>query len=166
MLRLLTRRRYDACDIGTFPNQTLQDGSGPAAALHSDASRAKYNFDLSWLPGQKLSCVPPSVSRLRLTFSSCARSACTCPGGDHPGPSTSTGRGAPEIDVLEAEKDKVATTGQVASQSAQFAPFTQDYDYGNSTAAEWQIWNAALTRPNTYKGSAVCVSPPSCARGC
>lgn len=47
--------RYDDCDLGTFPNQTLKDGSGPAAALHSDKSREKYNFELSWLPGQRLS---------------------------------------------------------------------------------------------------------------
>jgi len=50
---------YDSCDVGTFPNQTDKDQSGPAAALHSDASKAKYNFDLSWLSGQKLSCVGP-----------------------------------------------------------------------------------------------------------
>lgn len=107
---------YDSCDIGTFPNQTLKDGSGPAAALHSDASRSKYNYELSWLSGQRLS-------------------ACTCPNSDHPGPLLSSGsyrgRGAPEIDIFEAEKDKLATTGQVVSQSAQFAPFSADYVYGN-----------------------------------
>ena len=47
--------RYDSCDVGTFPNQTDADGSGPAAALHSNASRALYNFELSWLPGQRTS---------------------------------------------------------------------------------------------------------------
>ena len=45
---------YDSCDVGTFPNQTLKDHSGPAAALHSDFSRDKYNNELSWLPGQRL----------------------------------------------------------------------------------------------------------------
>ncbi|KAK2459278.1 hypothetical protein APHAL10511_008699 [Amanita phalloides] len=127
---------YDSCDVGTFPNQTYSDGSGPAAALHSDASRAKYNFDLSWLPGQRAS-------------------ACSCPGSDHPGPSPSHGRGAPEIDVFEVEKDKGNPTGQVASQSAQFAPFTHDYDYLNSTNDQFQIYNTSEARPNTYKGSAV-----------
>jgi len=126
---------YDSCDIGTFPNQTTKDKSGPAAALHSDSSRAKYNYELSWLPGQKLS-------------------ACTCPGEDHPGPSVSTGRGAPEIDILEAEKDKVLA-GQVVSQSVQLAPFTQDYDYVNDTQAAWWVNSSTSTRPNTYKGSAV-----------
>jgi beta-glucanase (GH16 family) len=48
---------YSSCDVGTFPNQTLADGSGPAAALHSDQSQTKYNNELSWLSGQKLSYV-------------------------------------------------------------------------------------------------------------
>lgn len=104
---------YDTCDLGTFPNQTLKDGSGPPAALHSDNSREKYNSELSWLSGQRLS-------------------ACTCPSSDHPGPYLSSegryrGRGSPEIDVLEAEKDKGNDFGHVVSQSAQFAPFTADY---------------------------------------
>lgn len=47
--------RYDSCDVGTFPNQTLKDGSGPAAALHTDFGSTKYNKELSWLSGQKLS---------------------------------------------------------------------------------------------------------------
>jgi hypothetical protein len=46
--------RYNSCDVGTFPNQTDKDKLGPAAALHSDASKDKYNFELSWLSGQKL----------------------------------------------------------------------------------------------------------------
>jgi len=126
---------YNSCDVGTFPNQTEKDGSGPAAALHSNASRAKYNFELSWLSGQKLS-------------------ACSCPGSDHPGPVVTQGRGAPEIDIFEAEKDKHQTTGQVASQSAQFAPFTHDYLYLNATTDEFDIFNQT-TVPNTYHGSAV-----------
>ena len=46
---------YDSCDVGTFPNQTYYNQSGPEAALQSDASRSKYNYELSWLPGQRLS---------------------------------------------------------------------------------------------------------------
>jgi len=122
---------YNSCDVGTFPNQTLRDGSGPAAALRSDASKAKYDFKLSVLPGQRLS-------------------ACTCPGEDHPGPTNTKGRGAPEIDLLEAEHNKVGS-GQVVSQSAQFAPMTHDYLNGNSTPDLWNIYNTAITRPNTYK---------------
>ena len=127
---------YDSCDVGTFPNQTYPNMSAPASAVYSAASRSKYNFNLSWLPGQRLS-------------------ACSCPNSDHPGPTTSTGRGAPEIDIFEIEKDKVNPTGQVASQSAQFAPFTQDYIYGNDTQDEFIIYNTSEARPNTYKGSAV-----------
>ncbi|KAJ6475256.1 beta-glucan synthesis-associated [Mycena vitilis] len=126
---------YDSCDVGTFPNQTLADHSGPQAALNTSAGSAKYNYELSWLSGQKLS-------------------ACSCPGSDHPGPDVSVGRGAPEIDILEAEKDKNAVAGQVVSQSAQFAPFTHDYDYANDTDS-WTVYDTSLTRPNSYKGSAV-----------
>ncbi|KAF8625530.1 hypothetical protein AX15_005334 [Amanita polypyramis BW_CC] len=127
---------YDTCDVGTFPNQTYPDGSGPQAATHSDASRAKYNYELSWLPGQRTS-------------------ACSCPGSDHPGPSTDRGRGAPEIDIFEIEKDKANPTGQVASQSAQFAPFTHDYLYGNSSSDQYLIYDTTKTRPNPYHGSAL-----------
>ncbi|EKM53338.1 glycoside hydrolase family 16 protein [Phanerochaete carnosa HHB-10118-sp] len=128
---------YDECDVGILPNQTYVNGSGPAAALHSDESRSKYNFDLSWLPGQRLS-------------------ACTCPGEDHPGPTVNQGRGAPEIDILEVEKNKTAgAQGQVVSQSAQFAPFTGDYGYLTDTDDQFQIFTPDLTRPNGYKGSAV-----------
>ncbi|THH28900.1 hypothetical protein EUX98_g5283 [Antrodiella citrinella] len=128
---------YDDCDLGTFPNQTLKDGSGPAAALDSTASKAKYNNELSWLPGQRAS-------------------ACTCPNEDHPGPTVGKGRGAPEIDIFEAEKNKTAgSVGQVVSQSAQFAPFTHDYLFLNDTTDEYQIYNTSITRTNSYHGSAV-----------
>jgi len=126
---------YDSCDVGTYPNQTLPDGSGPAAALQSNASQAKYDYRLSYLPGQRLS-------------------ACTCPGYDHPGPSNNKGRGAPEIDILEAEHNKQGSGG-VVSQSAQFAPFAHDYVYLNDTSAEWMVYNSSISWPNTYRGSAV-----------
>lgn len=94
--------------------------------------------------------------RLALQSLICLRlhSACSCPGSDHPGPDVTVGRGAPEIDILEAEKDKLAVAGQVVSQSAQFAPFTHDYLYGLDSES-WTLYNASVTRPNTYKGSAV-----------
>ncbi|KAG6825851.1 hypothetical protein H0H92_002186 [Tricholoma furcatifolium] len=127
---------YDSCDVGTFPNQTLKDGSGPAAAVNSTASKAKYDYNLSWLSGQRTS-------------------ACSCPNSDHPGPSVNVGRGAPEIDIFEAEHSKTSTTGQVASMSAQFAPFTADYLYLNATQDEWEIFSPNVTVPNSYHGSAV-----------
>ncbi|KAF7301973.1 hypothetical protein MIND_00763400 [Mycena indigotica] len=127
---------YSSCDVGTFPNQTLADGSGPAAALKTEAGSAKYNNELSWLSGQKLS-------------------ACSCPGSDHPGPDVTVGRGAPEIDIFEAEVNKTNSIGQVVSQSAQFAPFTHDYNYLTQTTDQWNIFNTGISRPNGYKGSAV-----------
>ena len=58
---------------------------------------------------------------------------------------------------MEAEKDKEATTGQVVSQSAQFAPSTHDYVYLNATEDEWKVFDAGRSRPNVYKRSAVWV---------
>lgn len=85
-------------------------------------------------------------------------SSCTCDGEDHPGPSNSKGRGVPEIDILEVEKNKTANSvGQVVSQSAQFAPFTHDYLYSNDTTDEYTIYNPLITRANDYRGSAVSV---------
>ncbi|KAJ7068600.1 beta-glucan synthesis-associated [Mycena amicta] len=127
---------YTSCDVGTFPNQTFANHSGPAAALNTTAGLSKYDFELSWLSGQKLS-------------------ACSCPGSDHPGPDVTVGRGAPEIDILEAEINKQTNIGQVVSQSAQFAPFTHDYDYATDTADEWTIYDSSKSYANTYKGSAV-----------
>ena len=46
---------YNSCDVGTFPNQTYANGSGPSAALHTDSGRSKYNYELSWLSGQRAS---------------------------------------------------------------------------------------------------------------
>src|SRR5882724_7993120 len=74
---------YDSCDVGSFPNQTRPDGT-PAAAATSGTNGGPLSFQ----PGQKLS-------------------ACTCPGMDHPGPDVSRGRGAPEIDIIEAQVDTI-----------------------------------------------------------
>ncbi|KAL0572397.1 hypothetical protein V5O48_009557 [Marasmius crinis-equi] len=136
---------YDACDVGTFPNQTMKDQSGPAAALFSDASWPEYDKKLSVLTGQRLS-------------------ACTCPNQDHPGPWMSKenryrGRGAPEIDIMEVQKDQKADPatggvlpGNVVSQSAQFAPFSHDYTIiENSNTVT--IYNSSNTYTNPYHGS-------------
>lgn len=57
----------------------------------------------------------------------------------------------PEIDILEAEKNKEeGGVGQVVSQSAQFAPFTHDYLYFNDTD-QFTIYDTSLTRPNSYR---------------
>jgi len=90
---------------------------------------------LSYLPGQRLS-------------------ACTCPNADHPGPSNNKGRGAPEIDILEAEHNKQGAGG-VVSQSLQVAPFAADYKYLNDTSTEWTVYNPNISRANNYRGSAV-----------
>ena len=89
---------------------------------------------LSQLPGQKTS-------------------ACTCPGSDHPGPSTSVGRGVPEIDIFEAQINVTTFQGSV-SQSLQVAPYDLDYDYV-MTSPITTIYNNDLTHFNTYQGGAL-----------
>ncbi|KIM28936.1 glycoside hydrolase family 16 protein [Serendipita vermifera MAFF 305830] len=118
---------YDSCDVGTFPNQTDRNGNPASAAT------GNYNHDgpISYLPGQRLS-------------------ACTCPGSDHPGPSTSNGRSAPEIDIIEAQIRLSVERGQ-ASQSFQLAPFDDGYNYKNTTP-ETTIYDSTMTVQNTYKG--------------
>ncbi|KAJ7084833.1 glycoside hydrolase family 16 protein [Mycena belliarum] len=117
---------YAACDLGTFPNQTTHDNQ-PAAV---------FDKKLSFLPGQRLS-------------------ACSCPGSDHPGPSTSTGRGVPEMDLLEAQVEINPTAprfrGQ-ASQSYQVAPYNFDYQFNNNPDVT-PIVNSTTTIFNSYKGN-------------
>lgn len=91
---------YDACDVGTVQNQTI-NGLPAAATINGDRAA---DGALSYLPGQKLS-------------------RCTCPGESHPGPvhadGSYVGRSAPEIDIFEAQ----VTGGGIGevSQSAQWA---------------------------------------------
>ena len=119
-------------------------------------------MELSWLPGQRARSIssPTPSSRIHPGFPTF--SACSCPGSDHPGPSVSQGRGSPEIDVLEAERSKTGT-GQVVSQSGQFAPFTHDYLFGNSTTDQFNIYTPDISTANPYRGSALYVptSPSS-----
>lgn len=82
---------------------------------------------ISYLPGQKLNI-------------------CTCPGEEHP--NTGTGRGAPEIDIVEGAVDTVIKVG-VVSQSYQIAPYDiwymPDYNFV-------EIYNNEVTFMNTYAG--------------
>ncbi|KAG8716446.1 hypothetical protein FRC11_008595 [Ceratobasidium sp. 423] len=112
---------YDSCDVGTFPQQITKDNT----------PEVSYNTRLSSLPGQRLS-------------------ACTCPGSDHPGPSVSRGRGAPEIDIIEAQINTYLRHGEV-SQSMQVAPFNAGYYWGNSTPAT-TLYNNDQTFINSYRG--------------
>jgi beta-glucanase (GH16 family) len=82
---------------------------------------------LSYLPGQRLS-------------------SCTCPGQDHPNPGT--GRGAPEIDILEASVDPNNRIG-VVTQSYQVAPFDV---YWRPNSDFLQIPNYNTTSMNGYCG--------------
>ncbi|KAF7291349.1 GH16 domain-containing protein [Mycena indigotica] len=131
---------YDTCDVGTLPNQTLPDGSGPPAALHSGSKDVKG--ELSYLPGQRLS-------------------RCVCPGESHPGPmhkdGTYVGRSAPEIDIFEAqiEEEVIGRVRRVIfprrRQSAQWAPFDAGYNWVN-TSDTLYIADPTLSKQNSYSG--------------
>ncbi|KAI0756878.1 glycoside hydrolase family 16 protein [Daedaleopsis nitida] len=124
---------YDSCDVGTLANQTLNDL--PVAATTTGTK--DYDFELSYLPGQKLS-------------------RCTCPGESHPGPihenGDYVGRSAPEIDMFEAQISGDPLSGQV-SQSAQWGPFNADYNWFN-TSDNLIIPDPSISVLNTYKGAA------------
>ncbi|KAL0578612.1 hypothetical protein V5O48_003403 [Marasmius crinis-equi] len=131
---------YDACDVGTAPNQT-HNGLPLAATVNGDPAA---DGALSYLPGQKLS-------------------RCTCPGEPHPGPKDKdgkyVGRAAPEIDIFEAQigtgfsDDGVSLVGEV-SQSGQWAPFNAQYQWFN-TSDNLIINNPATTRLNSYMGGSL-----------
>lgn len=120
---------YDACDVGTVQNQTI-NGQPRLATVDGDD---KYDGVLSFLPGQKLS-------------------RCTCPGESHPGPvhadGTFVGRAAPEIDIFEAQ---VANGVGDVSQSCQWAPFNYAYQWFNTTD-NLIIYDDELTHLNSYQG--------------
>ncbi|KAI6047520.1 glycoside hydrolase family 16 protein [Pisolithus marmoratus] len=122
---------YDACDVGTVANQTV-NGQPVAATVNGDAGKGGA---LSWLPGQRLS-------------------RCTCKGESHPGPvhsdGTYVGRAAPEIDIFEAQISS-DFVGQV-SQSAQWAPFNAGYIWKNTSLNEI-IRDPTISTHNTYTGS-------------
>lgn len=117
---------YDTCDVGTFPNQQAKDET-PAAA----STGGTNGGPLSFLPGQRVS-------------------ACTCPGSDHPGPSTSQARNVPEIDIFETQVEVSDFTGEV-SQSFQVAPYNYQYQFNNDSSVT-PIVDASVTKFNNYKG--------------
>ncbi|KAI0695135.1 beta-glucan synthesis-associated [Cytidiella melzeri] len=122
---------YDACDVGTVANQTL-NGLPVAATENGDPFNGGA---LSYLPGQKLS-------------------RCTCNGESHPGPvhsdGTYVGRAAPEIDIFEAQV--VDKSGSV-SQSGQWGPFNAEYEWFNTTD-NLIIADPSVTEFNVYMGAA------------
>ncbi|KAJ7770455.1 glycoside hydrolase family 16 protein [Mycena metata] len=138
---------YDACDVGTVPNQTLNNL--PEIAMTSGSKDAPYHGELSYLPGQRLS-------------------RCTCPGESHPGPAhsdgTYVGRSAPEIDVFEAQVRKLIHPGWfpnlvaqiqdgagTVSQSAQWAPFNAGYIWLN-TSDNFAVADPDISALNIYVG--------------
>ncbi|KAK7462914.1 hypothetical protein VKT23_007494 [Stygiomarasmius scandens] len=118
---------YDACDVGTLKNQTLNGRPADALTTGTDGGT------LSYLPGQRLS-------------------RCTCTGESHPGPvhsdGTYVGRAAPEIDVFEAQ---VSNDVGYVSQSGQWGPFNAYYEWYNTTD-NFVIYDEGVTELNSYTG--------------
>ncbi|GAA5848788.1 hypothetical protein JCM9279_002946 [Rhodotorula babjevae] len=127
---------YDTCDVGTLANQT-DPTTGLPEFLPSEGDQY-HDDDLSWLSGQRFS-------------------RCTCPEEtDHPGPQfangTWKGRGAAEIDILEATVEPATGLGHV-SMSAQWAPFNPGYRVINSSHEYVQYFTEDCPG-NTYLGGA------------
>lgn len=118
----LGRPGYMASTEGVWPYTYEECDAGITANQSSPDG-------ISYLPGQKLN-------------------SCTCKGESHPNPGV--GRGAPEIDAIEAEFD--SSNRGVASQSMQVAPFDiwymPDYNF-------MQIHNKSVTTVNTYAGGPI-----------
>ncbi|KAG7927499.1 hypothetical protein KL925_002870 [Ogataea polymorpha] len=116
----LARPGYQATSEGVWPFSYEACDAGITANQSSSDG-------ISYLAGQKLN-------------------SCTCDGEDHP--NQGTGRGAPEIDIIEGEVDTGIRNG-VASQSFQTAPmdiwYMPDYNF-------IEIHNASVTTVNTYCG--------------
>lgn len=112
-----------------MPGQIFANNT-PTAARTSGLE--EYSGQLSYLQGQRTS-------------------ACTCRGEDHPGPNVNVGRGAPEIDINEAQVDWRGYG--TASQSIQIAPFDDGYQWDNLTSDGLEIYNTTKTYLNLWKGA-------------
>ncbi|CAA7261393.1 unnamed protein product [Cyclocybe aegerita] len=127
----LGRAGYGATTQGMWPYSydSCDVGTFPNQTTRDDQPAAALG--LSFQPGQKLS-------------------ACTCPGGDHPGPAVNVGRGVPEIDIIETQIDTDRMQGEV-SQSFQVAPYDIGYNWDDTSPAT-TVYNSTITHINSYKG--------------
>lgn len=150
IVRVQGRAGYGATTEGLWPYtyDSCDVGTFPNQMDKTGAPAAAAK--LSALPGQRLS-------------------SCTCPGSDHPGPSVTKGRGAPEIDIFETQGASAQfSSSQVppsdgwypvdvnlfrgeVSQSLQTAPYNAGYNSVNTTPAV-TIFDKETTKLNTYKG--------------
>ncbi|KAI5116308.1 hypothetical protein M0805_009634 [Coniferiporia weirii] len=128
----LGRAGYGATTDGTWPFSYAACDVGTYPKQMDKSGNPVSSADLSDQPGQRLS-------------------ACTCPGSDHPGPSVTDGRGAPELDIIEAQVDTSIPSGEV-SQSYQIAPFNAQVQFDNSTPPT-TIYDSSITQFNSFKGT-------------
>lgn len=100
-----------------------------------------YNdCDVGITPNQSMTDGTSKLPGQRLT-------SCGCPGSDHPSPGT--GRGAPEIDIIEVSGDWGGMNVAVATQSYQVAPF-DIWWYPNYEFMETPDYGTSFV--NTYTG--------------
>ncbi|KAL7273224.1 beta-glucan synthesis-associated protein [Rhizina undulata] len=116
----LARPGYESTSDGVWPYSYDQCDVGITPNQSS-------NVGISYLPGQKLA-------------------KCSCKGEDDPSPGV--GRGAPEIDVLEATADNTLRVG-VVTQSIQVAPFDIGYKANSDFIT---IKNYEITQMNGWSG--------------
>ncbi|GAA6038390.1 hypothetical protein JCM8097_007625 [Rhodosporidiobolus ruineniae] len=140
----------------SLPGANDVGGLWPGAWTLGNLGRAGYGAtsDGTW-PYSYNSCdlgTLPNQTNVAGTVS-LACNACTCSGGDHPGPNVGVGRGAPEIDIIEAQMSWDAKSRKLrgaVSQSAQFAPYDDAYEFRNTTP--YTTVYSSATELNSYKG--------------
>ncbi|KAI5119192.1 hypothetical protein M0805_004447 [Coniferiporia weirii] len=128
----LGRAGYGATTEGMWPYTYAACDVGTFPNQTDASGNPAAAEGLSFLPGQRVS-------------------ACTCDGSDHPGPDVGTGRGVPEIDILEAQVVTSVREGQV-SQSYQVAPYNAAYQFDRNSDVT-TIFDDSITDFNTYNGS-------------
>ncbi|KAF1811789.1 beta-glucan synthesis-associated [Eremomyces bilateralis CBS 781.70] len=127
--------------MGLWPGAWTMGNLGRPGYLATTEGMWPYTYDecdVGITPNQSMTDGTSRLPGQRLP-------ACTCPGADHPTPGR--GRGAPEIDIIEASADWSGIP--VATQSYQVAPFDiwyyPDYEF---TACP----NPAVSLTNSYTG--------------
>lgn len=142
MIMILAKLPFYGSVLGLWPGLWTMGNLGRPGYLATTDGVWPYTYDscdagitanqlspdgISYLPGQRLS-------------------QCVCAGEDHP--NVGTGRGAPEVDIIEGATDVKLKVG-VASQSYQIAPMDVWYYIDYSFVA---IHDKDVTSMNTYTG--------------
>jgi len=128
---------------GLWPGVWTMGNLGRPGYLATTEGLWPYTYnecDVGITPNQSIPDGTSGLPGQRLT-------SCGCPNSDHPSPGT--GRGAPEIDIIEASGDWGGMSLGVATQSFQVAPFDvwwyPNYDF-------FETPDYSMSFVNTYTG--------------